>query len=585
MSTQKQNYRNGFGMMFIFILMAVFFSMSALADDDIEVEGIVEAVSTNNLTVQGIVFYVDENTEIENDEGDEIDLSDIMVGDFAEVEAEIQPDSSWLATEIEIEDHHLGNEIEVEGIISDLGSDFLVVAGTTFFVDSNTEIKDDEDGDIPFSDLMIGDEVEVEAVRQADSTYLAEEIERENESNQNEVEVTAPIDSIFADSLLIGGIQFYVDSNTRIEDDDDNPIAFSDLQVGMLVEAEGYLQNDGTVLAKEIEVEDFFNNELEVEGPIDSLETNYLVVLGTRFNVDAATAVLDDDNIPIPYQSLTIGLEVEVRADLQANGEWLAIRIKVEDDDNDALEIKAVIDQLNGSNLEAGGRLFLTDGSTLVLDNFNSPINFSDLQVGMLVEIDARLLANGDLLAIKIKIEDSPNFSTISGSVTNISSSQISIDQPQFNITGATIILDENYNIVPTSNIAIGNTVTLWADNSGQPTAMQIRITSESITGINNPEAGLIDLYELGQNYPNPFNPSTTIPLKVTQSGFVEITIYNMLGQKMRTLQSGTLAAGNYRLSWNGLNDQGNTIAGGVYYYRLTVEGNSVASRKMIYLK
>lgn len=585
MITLEQNYRKGFGMMFIYIITLLVIAIPAVADDDIEVEGIVEAVSTDNLTVQGIVFYVDGNTEIENDEGDEIDLSDIMVGDYAEVEAELQADSTYLATEIEIEDHQSGDEIEVEGIISDLGSDFLIVAGTTFFVDANTEIKDDDDGDIPFSDLMVGDEVEVEAIRQADSTYLALEIERENDTNQDEVEVTAPIDSIFADSLLIGGIQFYVDANTRIEDDDDNPIAFSELQVGMLVEAEGHLQNDGNVLAKKIEVEDFFNDELEVKGPIDSLATDYLVVLGTRFNVDASTVVLDDDNMPIPYQSLTVGLVVEVRADLQANGDWLATRIKIEDDENNDLEIKAVIDQLNGSTLEAGGRLYLTDGNTMVLDNFNNPIDFADLQVGMLVEIKAIILVNGDLLATKIKIEDSPNFSTITGSVTNISSSQISINQPQFNITSATIVLDENYNIVPISNIVVGNTVTLWADNSGQPTAMQIRITSGSITGINNPEAGLIDLYELGQNYPNPFNPSTTIPLEIKQSGFVELTIYNLLGQKVRTLQSATLAAGSYRLNWDGLNDQGNAIAGGVYYYRLTIEGNTAASRKMIYLK
>ena len=91
--------------------------------------------------------------------------------------------------------------------------------------------------------------------------------------------------------------------------------------------------------------------------------------------------------------------------------------------------------------------------------------------------------------------------------------------------------------------------------------------------------------FVLGANYPNPFNPGTTIPLAVpTEAGDVDLTIYNVLGQPVRQVWTGPLAAGEHRLAWDGRDAQGQSVAAGVYLYRLQA-GEQTRLRKMVKLE
>jgi subtilisin family serine protease len=90
--------------------------------------------------------------------------------------------------------------------------------------------------------------------------------------------------------------------------------------------------------------------------------------------------------------------------------------------------------------------------------------------------------------------------------------------------------------------------------------------------------------FELFQNYPNPFNPSTTIEYLSPQTSQVEISIYNVAGQKIRTLIDESIGAGNYKLLWDGKNSRGIAVTSGVYYYQLRTVGR-VITRKMILLR
>ena len=88
--------------------------------------------------------------------------------------------------------------------------------------------------------------------------------------------------------------------------------------------------------------------------------------------------------------------------------------------------------------------------------------------------------------------------------------------------------------------------------------------------------------FVLGANYPNPFNPATTIPVSVAVgAGEVDLTIYNVLGQPVRRVWAGSLAAGEHRLAWDGRDTQGQPVAAGVYLYRLQV-GDQTRIRKMV---
>ncbi len=92
------------------------------------------------------------------------------------------------------------------------------------------------------------------------------------------------------------------------------------------------------------------------------------------------------------------------------------------------------------------------------------------------------------------------------------------------------------------------------------------------------------ETFNLYPNYPNPFNPSTTIPYDLARDGQVTVVIFNVLGQKVRTLFQGFQLAGHYELIWEGRNDQGQLVPGGLYFYQLrTPEG--IMNRRMIYLR
>ncbi len=90
-------------------------------------------------------------------------------------------------------------------------------------------------------------------------------------------------------------------------------------------------------------------------------------------------------------------------------------------------------------------------------------------------------------------------------------------------------------------------------------------------------------------NFPNPFNPATTIAYDLPGPCSVEITIYNLLGQKVRTLVNTHKPAGHYHVRWDGLDDSGNPVASGVYVYKLKVEGTSgknfVRMKKMVLIR
>ena len=104
-------------------------------------------------------------------------------------------------------------------------------------------------------------------------------------------------------------------------------------------------------------------------------------------------------------------------------------------------------------------------------------------------------------------------------------------------------------------------------------------------TAVAGEMAATPSTFALGANYPNPFNPATTIPVTVSaEAGDVDLTIYNVLGQPVRQVWTGPLAAGEHRLTWDGRDAQGQPVAAGVYVYRLQV-GEQTRIRKMVKLE
>ncbi|MBT5641425.1 MAG: T9SS type A sorting domain-containing protein [Rhodobiaceae bacterium] len=90
--------------------------------------------------------------------------------------------------------------------------------------------------------------------------------------------------------------------------------------------------------------------------------------------------------------------------------------------------------------------------------------------------------------------------------------------------------------------------------------------------------------FVLAQNHPNPFNPTTEIAFTLDQRANVNLSIYNMLGQKVKTLASEFKNAGTHTLQWNGRDEMGQNVSTGVYLYTLT-SGSESITKKMAFMK
>ena len=93
-------------------------------------------------------------------------------------------------------------------------------------------------------------------------------------------------------------------------------------------------------------------------------------------------------------------------------------------------------------------------------------------------------------------------------------------------------------------------------------------------------------VFALANNYPNPFNPATTIKYSLPQAADVELTVYNVMGQVVRTLVAEHQSAGRYVVEWDATNDSGHSLSSGMYFYHLEAGGGEFREvKKMLLLK
>jgi hypothetical protein len=121
---------------------------------------------------------------------------------------------------------------------------------------------------------------------------------------------------------------------------------------------------------------------------------------------------------------------------------------------------------------------------------------------------------------------------------------------------------------------SMGETMKLKSD-----TEYRFGITINPNTIVSNEVEDKPIEFRLDQNYPNPFNPTTNIKYSVGEAGPVNITVYNVMGQKVAEVLNTTKSAGSYQVSWNATGQ-----ASGIYYYRLTAPG-VVLTRQMTLIK
>ena len=120
-----------------------------------------------------------------------------------------------------------------------------------------------------------------------------------------------------------------------------------------------------------------------------------------------------------------------------------------------------------------------------------------------------------------------------------------------------------------------------WQASMGHGTPGMINSDHGSSVNLDDKYDDIPVNYVLYQNYPNPFNGATKIHFEISRAGLVQITIYNMLGEKIKTMIDHSLPAGEHRLDWKGRDEYGQPVPSGIYLYRFQVNQFS-QTKKMI---
>jgi hypothetical protein len=121
-----------------------------------------------------------------------------------------------------------------------------------------------------------------------------------------------------------------------------------------------------------------------------------------------------------------------------------------------------------------------------------------------------------------------------------------------------------------------------WDSTASQNGPRSLTIDISGLLALDG--IGLPEVFALHNNYPNPFNPVTNITYDIPEVAQVTLDIYNVSGQKVRTLAQGQHEPGRYRIQWNATNDYGNPLSSGMYIYRIHA-GDFVSVKKLILMK
>lgn len=131
------------------------------------------------------------------------------------------------------------------------------------------------------------------------------------------------------------------------------------------------------------------------------------------------------------------------------------------------------------------------------------------------------------------------------------------------------------------------DTLTVVAVSKFDPTATatkKIVTTVDKKTGVDDGNFHVPGMFTLNQNFPNPFNPETVISFSLDKPGDVTLAVYDILGRTVTTLYQGYLPTGQHQFRWNGVDGNGQGVASGVYFYRLSSDKISL-TRKMALMK
>ena len=210
--------------------------------------------------------------------------------------------------------------------------------------------------------------------------------------------------------------------------------------------------------------------------------------------------------------------------------------------------------------------LSYTEGAVLNEVEFTDRVKDFDLKIAQIDNEKNQVLIG----FISLTKKDKPELSAGSGVIANL----------HFTIEKAVDQVDVEPIYIDGPNHFLAYYYNDWSD--GTPVLKSV--DPEVVKGASTVNSGIPNKFELFQNSPNPFNPVTSIQFATSRPGHVKLTVYNVLGQKVRTLVDQYLDADVHKVEWDSNDEGGHAVASGVYFYRIDTD-NFSQTRKMVLLK
>ncbi len=332
----------------------------------VEFVGTVDSMDATQWVVSGQTVLITAQTEIKGN---------IQVGSLVKVEGWNNGDGTFTAKEIEVyNEPDKAGYSEFTGTVESMDGDQWIIDGLTVIITADTKI----DGNI-----QVGDVVKVEAFANADGTFTAKEIERYDDDDAlvqegKEVEFTGTVESMDGDQWVIDG-QTVIVAGAKIE---------GNIQVGDVVKVEAYVNADGTLTAKEIELaksddsddDSYKGAKVEFTGTVESMD-------GDQWVIDGQTVIVAGAKIE---GNIQVGDVVKVEAYAGADGTLTAKEIELaksddsSSDDDDSYKGAKV--KFTGTVESMNGDQWVIDGQTIIVSGAKIKGN---IQVGDVVKVEA----------------------------------------------------------------------------------------------------------------------------------------------------------------------------------------------------
>lgn len=137
--------------------------------------------------------------------------------------------------------------------------------------------------------------------------------------------------------------------------------------------------------------------------------------------------------------------------------------------------------------------------------------------------------------------------------------------------------IPEGYN--PVLEFSTGDSLSIEELAVSDPEGNPVLALTDELTDIDEIEDTVIDVE---QNYPNPFQGITRISYTLNEDAIVSFTVYNVQGQEVYTTTRKKQSPGSYSFTWNGLNNNGELIPGGIYLYRVSSKHFSISNKMLL---